>query len=226
MSFSLALSLLLLSAGPSERGAHDDATVRHSFEDVDHWTAVFDDPERDAWQKPDEVIAFLRIGSGGRIADLGAGTGYFTVRLARAVGESGKVYAIEIEPKLVQHLNERSAKAGLTQVVPVLAAPDDPKLEEQSVDQVLIVDTYHHIDDRVAYLRRLANALRLGGTVAVVDFKPGELPVGPPPGHKLAAEKVIEEFQEAGYLLDRRSDALPYQYVLVFRRQMIEVRPA
>jgi ubiquinone/menaquinone biosynthesis C-methylase UbiE len=206
---------IVLAAALSE-GAHD-ATVRHGFDDVARWVEVFDDPGRDAWQKPDDVLAWLGVVPGLRVADLGAGTGYFTVHLAKAVGPEGRVYAIDVEPKLIDHIRERAARASLTQVVPVLAAPDDPKLETGSVDLVLIVDTWHHIDDRVRYARALGRSLApRGGRVAVIDFKKGDFPVGPPDAHKLAPEVVVAEFAEAGWSLERRKDDLPYQYVLSF----------
>lgn len=129
--------LALLAASPAvaapERDAHGhDATMHHRFDDVEQWVKVFDDPARDAWQKPEKVIRFLGVRPGQSVADLGAGTGYFTVRLARAVGPHGKVFAVDIEPTLVDHLRERAAKAGWTQVVPILAAADDPKLPREA----------------------------------------------------------------------------------------------
>jgi ubiquinone/menaquinone biosynthesis C-methylase UbiE len=150
------------------------------------------------------------------VADLGAGTGYFSVRLAKAVGSHGCVLAIDIEPKLVDHIRARAAQEKLPQVVAVLAAPDDPKLPPRGVDLVLIVDTWHHIDDRLGYLAKLGAGIAPGGRVAVVDFKKGEFPVGPPDGHKLTPEAVVAEFVEAGWTAAGRWDGLPYQYVLSF----------
>lgn len=200
----------------SEHAAHD-ATVRHGFDDVARWVARFDDPARDEWQRPDEIVRFLELPEGAVVADLGAGTGYFSVRLARAIGPSGRVLAVDIEPGLIEHIRERAAREGLPGIEPVLAAADDPRLPEAGVDRILIVDTWHHIDDRVAYLAKLARALRPGGTVVVVDFREGELPVGPPPGHKLSEAAVRAEFAEAGWTPVGSTDALPYQYVLAFR---------
>ena len=203
--------LLGLLAG----GGHD-ATVHHGFGDVDHWVAVFDDPSRDAWQKPDEILQALHVRAGMTIADLGAGTGYFSVRLAKAVGASGRVLAIDVEPKLVAYIQERATRESLPQITAVLAAPNDPKLPPASVSLVLIVDTWHHIDDRLTYLGTLARGIAPGGHVAVVDFKKGDFPVGPPDAHKLTPEEVIQEFSKAGWALAERKDDLPYQYVLSF----------
>ena len=209
MIAALALVGLLAATG-------HDATVHHGFGDVDHWVAVFDDPSRDAWQKPDEILQALHVGAGMTVADLGAGTGYFSVRLAKAVGQTGKVFAIDVEPKLVAYLEERAARESLPQITAVLAAPDDPKLPPTSVELVMIVDTWHHIDDRSTYLGRLAKGIAPGGRVAVVDFKKGDFPVGPPDAHKLTPEQVIQEFSQAGWALAERKDDLPYQYMLSF----------
>jgi ubiquinone/menaquinone biosynthesis C-methylase UbiE len=199
--------------------AHDahDATVSHRFDDVERWVRRFDDPERDAWQRPDEVVRFLELPEDAVVADLGAGTGYFSVRLARAVGPGGRVYALDIESALVEHMRERAVEEELPWMEARLAQADDPGLPEGSVDRILIVDTWHHIDDRVRYAGKLARALAPGGEVVVVDFREGDLPVGPPAGHKLSETHVRGEFAKAGWSLVRSSDALPYQYVLAFR---------
>jgi ubiquinone/menaquinone biosynthesis C-methylase UbiE len=200
----------------ADHGHDHDATVRHGFDDVERWERVFDDPERDEWQKPAEVVLFLNLDEGDVVADLGAGTGYFMPYLAPAVGDNGKLLAIDVEPALVEHLAKRAAAQGATNVDAVLADPDDPKLPASGVDVVLIVDTWHHIDSRLDYLAKLARALKPGGAVVIVDFHEGELPVGPPPGHKLPRESVVAEFEEAGWMLDREGEALPYQYLLAF----------
>jgi len=207
---------LLLAALAAPAGADHDATIHHAFDDVDKWVKVFDDPARDAWQKPDAVLSAIGVKEGMTVADLGAGTGYFSVRLAAAVGTRGRVLAIDVEPKLVDYMKERAAKAKLTQLVPLLAPTDDPKLPAKEVDLVLIVDTWHHIDDRLHYLAKLAAGLAPGGRVAVVDFKKGDFPVGPPDAHKLTPDAVVAEFTSAGWALATSWDELPYQYVRVF----------
>jgi ubiquinone/menaquinone biosynthesis C-methylase UbiE len=204
------------AASPAPASPDHDATIHHSFDDVPKWVAVFDDPERDAWQKPEAVLRELGVGPGMTVADLGAGTGYFSVHVAKAVGEKGMVLAIDVEPKLVAYMKERAAKARLPQMVAVLAPADDPKLPSRGVDLVLVVDTWHHIDDRLKYLAKLSAGLKPGGRVAIVDFKKGDFPVGPPDAHKLEAEAVTAEFAEAGWKETSRWDGLPYQYLLVF----------
>jgi ubiquinone/menaquinone biosynthesis C-methylase UbiE len=209
-----------LHAQEPQAGRHDEhdhaATARHRFDDVERWVKVFDDPSRDTWQKPEEVLRFLNVRHGSVVADLGAGTGYFAVHLARAVGSGGRVYAVDIEPAMVRHLRKRCRKAKLDQVIPVLARPDDPRLPPGELDLVLIADTWHHIDDRIEYLDRLVAALRPGGRVAVLDWRKEPLPLGPPPEHKLPREAVVEEFDEGRWTLEAESGELPYQYLLVF----------
>lgn len=193
-----------------------DATSHHSFADVEHWATVFDDPERDRWQKPDELVAALGLRPGMTVADLGAGTGYLSRRLSAAVGAEGTVLAVDPEPNMVVRLRERAEKERTANVVPVLASLDNPRLPAASCDLVLVVDTFHHIDDRLIYFRALKRVLRPGGRVAIVDWQKGELPVGPPPEHKLARDQVVEEMIAAGYRLAAEPDMLPYQYFLVF----------
>jgi ubiquinone/menaquinone biosynthesis C-methylase UbiE len=180
----------LASAADAPRGGtpSDRATASHSFADVDYWTTVFDDPARDAWQKPRELIAALALRPGQTVADLGAGTGYFSRYLADAVGPDGAVLAVEVEPALVAHLRQRAEREQRPTLVPILASTDNPRLPAGGVDLLFIADTYHPLDHRQRYLPQLRRALRAGGRVAVIDWNPGELPVGPPPDHKLPPE--------------------------------------
>lgn len=194
----------------------DSATIRHSFADVERWVAVFDDTARAAWQMPGELVAALGLGAGARVADIGAGTGYFNPHFARAVGDSGRVYAADIEPGLVRYMAERAKREATPQVEPILATADDPHLPD-GLDLIFICDTYHHIDGRRAYFTRLRGRLAPGGRLAIVDFKPGELPVGPPPEHRILPEAVIAELAAAGFELVEQPDLLPYQYFLIFR---------
>lgn len=196
--------------------ASDRATASHSFADVHYWSSIFDDPKRDVWQKPQALVAALDLRSGMTVADLGAGTGYFSRFLADAVGPNGSVLAVDVEPTLLAHLRERAEREGTANVVPILASLDNPRLPAAAADVILIVDTYHHLDARRRYLPQLRRALRPGGRVVVVDWKPGQLPAGPPPDHKVARERVVEEMRDTGFTLTGDLDVLPYQYVLVF----------
>lgn len=179
------------------------------------WAKVFDDPARDAWQRPEAVIDLFGLGPTSRVADVGAGTGYFAVRIARRVPE-GRVYAVDIEPDMVRHLAERSEREHLAQLTPILATAEDAKIPAP-VDVVLIVDTLHHIDDRPAYLAKLRNALKEGGRLFVVDFKL-DAPMGPPKDHRLAPEAVVKDAEYAGLHAFPVTLELPNQYVLGFGR--------
>lgn len=214
---SLLLCLTLLLLAPSQvPAASDDATSHRSFADVPHWSKVFDDPTRDAWQKPDALVAALELRPGMCVADVGAGTGYFSRRLSAAVGPTGTVLAVEVEPNLVVHLRQRAEQERTANVVPVLGSLDNPRLPAGAVDVLLMVDAYHHIDGRVAYMRAQQRALRPDARVVVVDWEKRPLPVGPEIEHKLAREQVIDELQRAGYRLVGQPAILEHQYVLVF----------
>lgn len=201
--------------GQAHGHGHGDGHFHHRFENAEEWARTFDDPARDVWQKPDEVVAALALAPAASVADLGAGTGYFSMRLARAMPE-GRVFAVDLEADMVRYLGERAAREGLRNVVPVRAAADDASIPE-AVDLVLVVDTYHHIADRTAYFARLRGSLREGGRVAIVDFT-RDSPIGPPREHRILPEVVIEEMSAAGYRLVRSHDFLPHQYFLELGR--------
>ncbi len=188
---------------------------QHSFGDADKWAKVFDDPERDAWQKPHAVIEALALKPDAVVADLGAGTGYFAMRLAHMVSK-GRVYGVDLEPKMVKYLAERAKKEGLKNLSAVQGTPSDAKLPAK-VDLVLLVDVYHHIDAREAYFGKLAAALKPGGRVAIIDFNASSK-VGPPVRERMTAEQVQAEMGKAAYRLAAHHDFLPNQYFLVFER--------
>lgn len=189
----------------------------HGPSDVAAYIAHLESAERDAWQKPAEVIAALHLGPADWVADVGSGPGYFALRLARAV-PAGVVFAVDVEPRQLDRLNEHISAQGLRNVVPVLAVGDDPRLPAGRFDVVLVVNTYHHFPDRPRYLRRLREALRPSGRLVIIDYHEGELPIGPPPEHKLPRAQVLEEVTKAGFLLVEEPSLLPYQYFLVFAR--------
>jgi cyclopropane fatty-acyl-phospholipid synthase-like methyltransferase len=160
---------------------------QHQFGDADKWAAVFDDPKRDEWQKPNEVVKALGLKPNAIVADIGAGTGYFSMRLARLLPK-GKIYAVDLEPEMVRHLASRAKRDELPNVFAVQAAMDDARLPEK-VDLVLLVDTYHHIEDRTRYFGRLKGSLAPGGRVAIVDFTM-DSELGPPPRARVSPEQV------------------------------------
>ena len=217
MNRNLTAALVLLAAGvwalALPVAAQSPHTHQHSFGDAQKWSKVFDDPERDAWQKPHEVIQVLALKPEAVIADIGAGTGYFTVRFAHMVPK-GRVYAVDTEPDMVKHLAERAKKNGLKNVTAVAAAPDNPRLPEKA-DVIVLVDVYHHVEDRERYFRRLQDSLKAGGRVAVIDFRM-DSPVGPPKNARMSPEQVKAEMKRAGYALAQENGFLPNQYFLVF----------
>lgn len=194
--------------------AQSPETHQHDFRDAAKWSQVFDDPKRDQWQKPHEVLMALEIAPDATVADIGAGTGYFAVRLSHFVPR-GRVYAVDIETEMVKHLAMRAAAQGLANVIAVRGSPDNPRLPGK-VDLALVVDAYHHIEDRELYFSRLRGMMKPGGRLAVIDFKP-DAPEGPPPAARLAPEQVKQELDRAGFLFAGEHAFLPHQYFLVFR---------
>ena len=172
---------------------------------------------RDEWQKPEEVIRALELKPGDRVADLGAGSGYFTFRLARAVGPDGKVYAVDIDPDMIGLLSERAKEAKAQNVEVVAAKPDDPGLAAQSVDLIFNCDAYHHIDNRVAYFSNVAKTLRPGGRIAIVDFNGSGWAIRAS-GHYTPEALVKKEMAEAGYRFVGKPLELEKQYLLIFAR--------
>ena len=207
---------LSYSASASAAGhAHHHADGYHmDFSEVQRFARHFDDPSRDAWQRPAEVMSLLQLRAGQVVVDIGAGTGYFLLHLAQAVGPKGRVFALDVEPNMVEYMRRRVLKNGWPQVLPAVIPPDDPKLEPASVDRILIVNTWHHIGQRSDYAAKLARALRRGGSVWVVDFT-RESDIGPPADHRLSAEEVVTELEGGGLHATVVSDErLPKQYVV------------
>ena len=149
--------------GPSDGAFH------HRFEDAEKWAKEFDNPERDAWQKPEEILDVLHLQRTSLVADIGAGTGYFSVRIAKRIPE-GKIFAADIEPDMVRYLGERARREHLINLVPVQASADAVNFPEP-VDVALVVDTYHHIGNRTQYFAKLKSSLRPAGRLVIVDFK-------------------------------------------------------
>lgn len=203
--------LSLLATLAWGQAVHDH---RHRFDDAEKWSHIFDDPKRDEWQKPHELIRALALPEDAAVADVGAGTGYFSVRLARMLPK-GRVYAADVEPGMVRHLAQRARREKLANLVAVQSAPDDARLPEK-VDLALLVDVYHHIEDRGRYFARLKESLKPAARVAIVDFTL-DSSYGPPPRARIAPDRVKAELAAAGYTLAEQHDFLPEQYFLVFR---------
>jgi len=209
---ALLAALALLASAPLP-AQHGEQHMHRRFDDAEKWSKVFDDPARDAWQKPAEVIAALKLAPDAVVADIGSGTGYFAVRLARAVPR-GHVYGGDVEPDMVRFLTDRAARERLPNLTSHVAGEQGPNLPAP-VDLALVVDTYHHIPQRSRYFERLKLALRSGGRVAIIDFRL-DSPTGPPVKHRIPPDQVRAEMERAGYKLVEQPDLLPYQYFLVF----------
>ena len=181
------------------------------------YIARLEDPMRDAYQKPQEVIKALNIREGEVIADLGAGSGYFTLRLAEAVGKTGRVYAVDVNPDMVRHLNRRVRDLKVGNVATILCAPDDPLLADGSIDRFFICDTWHHIEGHAKYLALVKRMLKPGGQVIMVDFKKAKTPVGPPMEIRIDRDDLVREMETNGFQLAAEHPFLEYQYFLVFK---------
>jgi arsenite methyltransferase len=217
----MLLSLLLLPFVAAGQLIFAQTTTQehHPPETTSEYIKALEDPGRDAWQQPDRVIASLELHLGDEVADLGAGSGYFTVRLAREVGASGKVYAVDIDPKMLDYIERRAEEEKLDNIQTILADPDDPKLGSQSVDLIFICDVLHHIPDRGKYYPKLYRALRPGGRLVNVDFQKRDLPLGPPLEMKIDKKDSIKEIEAAGFHFVKEFEFLKYQYFLLFEKE-------
>ena len=206
--FSVLCILPALPAAAQSPHTHD-----HSFGGAEQWAQIFDDPKRDAWQKPHEVIQALALKPDAVVVDIGSGTGYFATRFAHMVPK-GRVYGVDTEPDMVKYLAERVKKEGLKNVVVLQAKPGGPNLPAKA-DLVILVDVYHHVENRERYFSQLRESLKPGGRVAIIDFRM-DSPDGPPKEARIAPEQVKAEFKKAGYTLAQEHAFLPNQYFLVF----------
>jgi SAM-dependent methyltransferase len=185
---------------------------RH-FDNAEEWAKSFDDPARDAWQMPARVVGALQLTPGQAVADIGAGTGYFTVRLAKSPA-APKVYAIDIEPSMVDYVTRRAAQEGLKNVSTVLGGAGRSNLPEP-VDVVLVVDTYHHIPNRIDYFTSLKAQMKPDARLAIVDFRKGA-PLGPPEEFRMTPEQIDAELAKAGFARQASYDFLPQQLFLIY----------
>jgi predicted methyltransferase len=198
-------------------GTHEHSTgSEHGFPDPQTYADRLDEPGRDDWQMPEEVVEHLDCRPGMTVVDLGAGTGYFVGYLSEAVGRQGSVLALDTDRSMVDRMNARIERDGLRNVKPGMISAEDPALSPRSVDRILIVNTWHHISDRVAYAEKLRATLRPGGLLLVVDFTI-ESPHGPPPQMRLTDDTVRRELEAAGFATELLEEPLPYQYMVAGR---------
>jgi arsenite methyltransferase len=192
------------------------AEIEKMHQDPKAYISMLENPQRDSEQKPEEVLKTLAIRQGETIADLGAGSGYFAFRFAKQVGDSGRVYAVDINSDMILFMNRKIRDLKLRNVSTVLSAPDDPLLIDDSVNRFFICNTWHHVQNRPNYMVLIKKILKPGGQIIVLDYHKKELPVGPPPEMKMAREDVIKEMESGGFKLAQEHTLLPYQYFLVF----------
>lgn len=213
---SILILLVFSLTGCNAHQAKHTPASQQRFDDIEFWVKLFENPERDKWQKPDEVVKNLNLKDGDVVADIGAGTGYFTRHLARAVGPTGKALGLDISSSMVGYMKEDARKLNLKNYEARVVKADDPELELRSVDVIFLCNTYHHIEDRTNYFKRVVKSLKADGRIVIVDFYI-DSPVGPKaPGHKVSKEIALKEMKNAGYRLIKSHDILPYQYFLEF----------
>jgi predicted methyltransferase len=177
---------------------------------------LLDAPDRDLWQRPDQIMDAMGIADGSVVADIGAGSGWFTIRLARRVGPQGLVYAEDVQKEMLTAISRRVGREGLVNVQPRLGLNNDPRLPPNSLDAALMVDTYHEMENRVAVLSSLARSLKPQGRLGVVDFKLDGTGPGPDAEERVSPDVVVKDAKEAGLRLIRNEPFLPYQYFLIF----------
>ena len=212
----LAMLALPLSALAQDAVQRDRQQMHQLHRDSRAYIGMLDDPKRDAYQKPHEVLTALAIEPGEVIADIGAGSGYFTFRLAHRVGDKGRVYAVDISPDMIRHLNRRIRELKAMNVTAILADADDPLLADASIDRFFFSDSWHHIENQSKCLSLIKKMLKPGGEIIMIDFHKKELPVGPPMQMKIAREDLIRQMESNGFRLTKEHTFLPYQYFLVF----------
>ncbi len=174
--------------------------------------------DRKRWERPEELLDALRIAPDAVVADVGAGAGYFTVRLARRVAGGGKVFAVDIQPEMIRLVREQVRRNKLSNVVLVLSKPDDPMLPPNSVDLALMVDVYHEIQNPDRFMPNLIRALREDGRLVLVEYRAEDPTVPIRPEHKMRLRQVKLEMDAFGLRLAELHEFLPWQHVLVFRK--------
>ena len=213
---SLAMACCLLSVTVFAAEEHQ----RHRQPaDIKQYLEQLDSEDRDQYQKPRQVIDALNLKPGLAVADLGSGSGYFTRRFIEAVTETGKVYAVDVEPEMLKYAEESVVHMHRSYTAEfILARPDNPKLPYESIDLLFLCNTYHHLEERAKYFSDTKSSLKPGGRVAIIDFyndeRSGEL--GFSKQHLVPRETVIKELTDAGYKLLREHAFLPKQYFLEF----------
>lgn len=195
-----------------EQPTHGDHT--HAFADPAGRAKTWNDPARDEWQRPEEIVAALALKPGATVADIGAGTGYMVARLSRAVGAGGTVVAIDASAAMVEYLTNRSADLGPARIVPRKVGPDDPEFSPATVDAVLTLDTWHHVNGREAYAKNVYDGLKRGGRFVVVEHTV-DSEVGPPVAMRLSTEQVAKQLGAVGFRVEVIKESMSRHYLVV-----------
>jgi ubiquinone/menaquinone biosynthesis C-methylase UbiE len=174
--------------------------------------------ERDREERPQLVLDELDIRAGQAVADLGCGSGYYAFRMSQLVGDNGKVFAIDIEPRMLQFVRERSQREGASNVEPILATPLDPNLRPNSVDLLLMVDVYHELDHPFEVMQKVREALKPGGRVALVEYRAEDPQVMIKAVHKMTEQQVIVEMRAVGLRHTKTVRSLPLQHLVIFEK--------
>jgi ubiquinone/menaquinone biosynthesis C-methylase UbiE len=187
------------------------------FDDVEKYIAFLEKPERAIWQKPDDVVAALGLKGSETLIDVGAGSGYFSFRFAKALPH-GKVIAVDTEAEMIRHIHHKVMSEGIQNIQAVLIKPEDPQVTKEA-DWVFICDVLHHVPDRPVWLGRISSAMKSGSKLALIEFKEGKLPEGPPESAKFPRAQLVSLANQAGLRLDgEKLNILPYQVFLVFKK--------
>ncbi len=202
---------------PLHKGGVDPRGMR-PFAETEKWIEYLDQPARATWQRPDEVVKALGLEGNEVLADVGAGSGYFTFRFAAALPR-GKVVATDVDPEMVRHVHHKVKAEHLANVEVVLAGASDPKIPPEA-DVAFVCDVIHHVEDRDAWLRKGFSEMKPGARLVVIEFKEGKLPQGPPEKVKIPKAKLVSMLSGLGLELRvDRPDLLPYQHFLVFEKR-------
>lgn len=196
----------------AEQPKHGDH--KHAFADPAERAKKWNDPERDRWQHPEEIVAALALKPGATVADIGAGTGYMVAPLSNAVGKGGTVIAIDASEAMVEYLTKRRDDLGPARIMPRKVGPDDPELQPSSMDGVLTLETWHHVKGREAYAKKVYGGLKRGGRFVVVDYEV-DAEVGPPKEMRLEPARVTKQLEEAGFRAEVVRESMPRHYMVV-----------
>ena len=210
----VGILLSILSASPYSQSQQQGGHPGRLFPPSD--LGLLDAPDRDLWQRPDQIMDAMGIADASVVGDIGAGSGWFTIRLARRVGPRGLVYAEDVQKEMINAILRRVGREGFNNVQARLGLKNDPRLPASSLDAVLMVDAYHEVEDRVSMLSNLAKALKPAGRLGIVDFRLDGTGPGPDPEERVSPDVVVNDATKAGLRLIRQEPFLPYQYFLIF----------